>query len=80
MDLICPVCTEEEEGDTHFLLQCPVYEDLRSRYLKLDQVRRNDDTFVQLLSSTEEQIVRRVALYIFLALKRRETATQHVMS
>ena len=32
-ETVCPLCTEHEEGDIHFLLHCPVYHDLRVKYL-----------------------------------------------
>jgi len=35
VDLTCPSCNEDEEDDVHFLLQCLVYEDLRSKYLEV---------------------------------------------
>ena len=30
---LCPLCIEEEEDKLHFLFQCPVYHDLRLKYL-----------------------------------------------
>ena len=32
-ETVCPMCTEHEEDDIHFLLHCPVYHDLRVKYL-----------------------------------------------
>ena len=30
---VCPFCIEEEGDELHFLSQCPVYDDLRIKYL-----------------------------------------------
>ena len=32
-DTVCPMCMEEEEDEIHFILQCPVFHDLRLKYL-----------------------------------------------
>ena len=32
-ETVCPMCTEHEEDDIHFLLHCPVYHDQRVKYL-----------------------------------------------
>ena len=34
-DTVCPMCMEEEEDEIHFILQCPVFHDLRLKYLAL---------------------------------------------
>ena len=32
-DTVCPMCMEEEEDEIHFILHCPVFHDLRQKYL-----------------------------------------------
>jgi len=73
-DDICPACYEDDEDDIHFMLQCPVYEDLRLKYLQLSGKRRDQSTFVYLFTSTDDTVIRALGMYILYAFKRRRTA------
>ena len=69
----CPSCREEEEDDKHFLLECPAYEDLRSRYLRY-VINPAPFNYVSVLASEDIETVRAVSKYLFLAFKRRKYA------
>ncbi|RUA06843.1 MAG: hypothetical protein DSY43_01110, partial [Gammaproteobacteria bacterium] len=76
---MCPCCMEEEEDDIHFLLQCPVYADLREKYMSSFECPPNFETFVNVLSSPNDKTIRGTSRYIFYALKRREEALSNPM-
>ena len=38
-DLACPFCNHETESEIHFILSCPMYNDLRDRYIPRRYVR-----------------------------------------
>ena len=69
--LICPSCQEEEEDEIHVLLQCPVYEDLRVRYLGDERNPSNVNTFVKLLSTNNESTLKCVSSLLYSVMKRR---------
>ena len=46
---VCPMCTEEEDYEIHFILHCPVYHDLRLKYLAPFDSPPNVNTFQFLL-------------------------------
>ena len=68
---VCPLCTEYEEDEVHFLLQCPVFHDMRLKYLRPFDSPPNNHTFVRLMSCDEPGIIRSLSLFIIHALKRR---------
>ena len=67
-DTVCPMCVGEEEDEIHFILHCPVYHDLRPKYLAPFDSPPNINTFQLLLRSVN------VGLFTYLnqAIKRRE--------
>ena len=69
----CPSCREEEEDDKHFLLECPAYEDLRSRYIRY-AITPAPFKDVSVLTSEDIETVRSVSKYLFHAFKRRKYA------
>ena len=71
--MLCPSCREDEEDDTHFLLECPAYEDLRSRHIRF-LVAPMPFSYVSLLSSNDAETVKNVSTYLFHAFKRRRCA------
>ena len=52
-DTVCPMCMEEEEDEIHFILHCPVYHDLRSKYLAPFNSPPNVNTFQLLQHSVD---------------------------
>ena len=61
LDLICPLCKNANEDDLHFLLCCPVLNNLRERYIPL-KFYRNPCQFRAslLLASENETIVKKL--------------------
>ena len=69
---LCPACYESDEYENHFLTECPVYEDLRKKYIRnLPNVAVNIEF---LLSEQDPMVIRAVARYLYYAFKRREEA------
>jgi hypothetical protein len=73
-DLICPLCKNEKESEVHFVLQCPVLSCLRDELIPF-KFHREPSLFrlIVLMSSTQEQIVKKFALYLYKAFKMRKT-------
>ena len=70
VDTTCPFC-EEIEDETHFLLKCYVYNDLRKKYL-CKHLYKNEHTSVSnLLAGQAIRKTRDVAMFVFYALKHR---------
>ena len=63
--LVCPLCIEEEEDKLHFLLQCPVYHDLRLKYLLPFDSPPTEETFQNLVSTEDHCLIKGVSLYIY---------------
>ena len=73
-DTECPLCNLTIETEIHFVLCCPALNDLRKRFI---QTKFCDllDTFhlVQLLSSSDHNILKNLAMFLYEAFKRRRT-------
>ena len=69
---VCSFCIEEEEDELHFLLQCPVYHDLRLKYLHPFDSPPTEETFQNLLATEDHCLIRSISLYIYHAFQRRE--------
>ena len=69
---VCPMCMEEEEDEIHFILYCPVYHDLRSKYLAPFDSPPNVNTFQLLLSIVYESLIDSLCTYLNQAFKRRK--------
>ena len=61
VDLACPFCNKEIESGIHFILSCPMYNDLRDKYIprkyvrcpslfKLSMLFASENKYLQLLS------------------------------
>ena len=70
--LICPLCTEVQEVESHFVSCCPMSNELRVQFIPL-KFHRFPSFFrsTLLLASRNESIVRNVLLYLYHALKLR---------
>ena len=71
-DTVCPMCMEKEEDEIHFILHCPVYHDLRSKYFAPFDSPPNVNTFQLLLSSVDESLINSLCIYLNQAFKRRK--------
>ena len=73
-DLICPLCKTEEENEVHFVLCCPVLDNLRSQFIP-GKYYRNPSQFklCLLIASRNETTVKQFALFLYKAFKLRST-------
>ena len=61
------------EDEFHFVLECKMYKELRIQYLKkYYYCRPNIPTFVELLTSTNVNVNRNLALFVYKAMALRE--------
>lgn len=70
-DTFCPFCAVVED-EMHFLVKCPVYDELRKKYLNLFIHNPDRVSLCFLLQNENADITRNVAMYIYYALKKRE--------
>ena len=66
------MCMEEKEDDIHLILHCPVYHDLRLKYLAPFDSPPNVNTFQLLLRSVDESLINSLCTYSNQAFKRRK--------
>ncbi len=73
-NLICPFCKEMKEDEVHFVLCCPVLDDLRKQYIP-PKFCKNPCCFrlSLLLASTNQEIIRKLSLFLYKAFKIRDT-------
>jgi hypothetical protein len=70
---VCIYCETTIENKFHFMIECPLYAYLRSKYLPDFYFRYpNIQNFYDLMSSENEEIIRNVSMYIYYYLKERE--------
>ena len=74
--LICPVCKESTEDELHFVLTCPGLEDLREQLIPY-KYRNHPCLFklILLMSSSHENVVKSLAMYLYKAFRRRSMLT-----
>jgi hypothetical protein len=86
-DRVCQLCLKHRsfhvlEDEYHFLFCCPMYLDMRDLYLHeyIEAVSEQHryESFLNLLSSTEEVVQRNVATYIYQANKLRTTLLSNI--
>ena len=68
----CPFCKKEIETEVHFILQCPMYAQLRVMYLPRLSNVDNDINFKQLMTTSTQESIVNLSKYILFALKRRK--------
>ena len=66
----CPFCPKDET-EWHFLLECEMYKDLRSRYVSKHFASKEGVHLGQLLANTSKAISHDVAMFIYYSLKLR---------
>ena len=73
---ICPLCSEMQEDEVHFMLCCPVLQNLRETFIA-PKYWRQPCLFklVLLLSSTNVDVVKCTAIYLYQAFKIRSIVT-----
>ena len=70
---ICPSCRETFECEIHFLFSCPVYEDLRKKYLS-HLYNLSIWSVADVLGTVDCSEIRSIAIYLYWAFKRRQEA------
>ena len=69
-DLICPLCKCTTENETHFVFTCPLFDDMRSQLIPRKFYRQPSlFRLIMLMTSTNEQIVKRFAIFLYKAFK-----------
>ena len=71
---LCPLCKEEEECESHFLLYCPALCDIRERYIFVFLDVNQDDPMKVIMSDNEMKNVRALSLFLHKAFERRRDA------
>ena len=67
----CLFCNSLED-EFHFILECPLYQDLRQEHInRYFGVRPNIPKFIELLQSENKKIIRNLSVYIFESFKLR---------
>jgi len=72
-DRLCKICSlDQVENELHSILICPMFDDLRRRYIAIDSITTPTvDNFYALMSNRNELVVKHLASYIYNALQRR---------
>ena len=63
--LLCPLCKQAPEDEVHFVLCCPVLEDVRQNYIPVKYSRQpNLFRLCLLMASSHPEVVRSLTLYL----------------
>ena len=74
--LVCPLCQAPKEDEIHFVLVCPGLKDLREKYIPAKFLRQPCMFRLTLLfSSTNNSLIKQVAMYLYKAFERRSLYT-----
>ena len=73
--ILCPSCREEEEEEIHFLFECPVYEDVRTKYLRARMISE-ENNYVSLFGSSDRETLHCVSMYLYYTFRRRTEAVE----
>ena len=69
---LCPLCHSSIENEIHFTFVCPAYVDLRTQYIPMQYLSKYPETaFVSILSSSNDNVILQLALYVKHALSLR---------
>ena len=72
----CPYCETCVEDECHFMLECPLYTNIRQKYLPHVNNNLPLNVFYVLMASDNVNIIRNIAMYIYYASKEREAYLQ----
>ena len=73
-DLACPFCNNEIESEIHFILSCPMYNDLRDKYIPRKYVRCPSLFKLSMLFASENKYLQlRLATFLHKAFDVRDT-------
>ena len=66
----CPFCANQQETEIHFVFQCSVYNQLRSKYLPdIINVRDSTKHLIILMNSSSQEAILNVAKFLVYAFK-----------
>ena len=79
----CLVCDKNEvENETHFLVECPLYVEERSKYLNEVHIKyhstrqlRGENLFIWIMMNEDTNLVRHMGRFIYESFQKRESAT-----
>ena len=75
-DLKCPLCEEAKEDEVHFVLCCPMLDDIRKQFIPPNVCKHAClFTLSLLLASTNQETVRKLSIFLYKAFKIRDTVT-----
>ena len=73
-DLKCPLCGEAKEDEVHFVLCCPMLDDIRKQFIPPKFCQHHCFFRLSLLlASTNLEIVRKLYIFLYKAFKIRDT-------
>ena len=76
-DRNCVYCEECLEDEFHFVLICPLYSEVRSKYIKENYVlNATFDKFCNLMSTSNANTIRNLAMYLYYAFEVRNDFLQ----
>ena len=69
----CVYCDIYIEDELHFVMFCPLYEELRVHFIdRRFLLHPSVESFVRLMSAQNEQVIRNLAMYLYYAFKKRQ--------
>ena len=84
VDRRCIYCDMNSiENECHFLLECPLYEEIRRKhriFLNSDRHCQNHNKFVKIMSSQNRETLRNLALFVHKGIKLRAKTFMNVQS
>ena len=75
--LLCPYCKNADENELHFILVCPLFDDLRRQYIPEKYFRMpNQFRLTLLLNNRSDKVVENLCKYVYHAFKIRSIAIE----
>ena len=71
-DRNCPFCPTALENETHVVFICPMYKELRNKYLTIAFEGKRNYSVPNFLSNASTDFLRKLAMYLYYTLKLRE--------
>ena len=76
---ICTMCSQKRiENERHFLLECPAYTKVRKSLLKHVDLNEDDNQFIQLMASSNQNVIYDVVRYLKRAFKIRNNPGEEI--
>ena len=78
-DRFCPFCTFQVDTEYHFLMSCPMYENLREDRIIPHLNDKSYDSFVKFLKTNDKSSLYDVSYFVYHAFNLREKRLQNVL-